>query len=52
MKENIKKILFIISIFYSVVLIVLMLFNMSNMVMSVDLHDTEDNKIKINEYKT
>lgn len=51
MKENIKKILLIVSMFYSVIVIVLMLFNMSNMVTSVDLHDTEDNKTKIKQYK-
>lgn len=51
MKEKIKNILFIISIFYSVVIIVSMIFTTINMVDIVDLSDTRENKSKLKEYK-
>lgn len=51
MKEKIKNILFIISIFYSVVIIISMIFVTTNMVDSVDLSDTRENKSKLKEYK-
>lgn len=51
MKDSIKKILFIISIFYSLVVIVLMLVNSANVVTDIELYDTEENKVKLNQYK-
>lgn len=51
MKEKIKNILFSISIFYSITLIILLIFNTLNLVTEVELNDSEENKIKLNEYK-
>lgn len=51
MKENIKNILFTISIFYSLVIIILMCVTTSNLVINVELHDSEENRIKLTEYK-
>jgi len=51
MKENFKKIIFGISIFYSFVIIILMIITINNMVTTIELHDTEENKVKLNEYK-
>lgn len=52
MRDNIKKILFIISIFYSLVVIVLMLVNSANVVTDIELYDTDENRVKLSEYKT
>lgn len=51
MKENIKKILLCISIFYSITIIVLTSITASNLVSTVELKDTQENKTKIAEYK-
>ncbi len=51
MKEKIKSILFIISIFYSVTIIVLMIFVTNNMVTTVELSDSKENINKLKEYK-
>ncbi|MBQ9072740.1 MAG: hypothetical protein IJY25_06245 [Bacilli bacterium] len=51
MKENIKKILFIISIFYSFIIVVLMLITSSNLVATIELHDSEENRTKLKGYK-
>ena len=51
MKEKIKNNILTISIFYSVIVIVLMIFNLSNIVVSVELHMPDKNIDKISEYK-
>jgi len=51
MKEKVKNGLFIISIVYSVLIIILMLITTSNLVTTVELHDSKENKSKILEYK-
>lgn len=51
MKKNIKNALFIISMFYSVVIIILMCVTMNNLVTEVELHDPEENKVKLLNYK-
>ena len=51
MKQNIKNILFIISIVYSLVIVILMLITNNNLITSVELHDSKENKIKLEQYK-
>lgn len=51
MKENIKKVLFGTSIFYSLIIIVLMIIKTNTLVDTVELIDSEENKTKLNEYK-
>ena len=51
MKETIKNVLFCISIFYSIIIITLMLITKNNLVSIVELHDSEENKNKLNNYK-
>lgn len=51
MKEKIKNTLFSVSIFYSVLIIGLMIFTVSTMNDSVEMHDSDDNKVKLKEYK-
>ena len=51
MKENLKKILFIISIFYSLVIIVLMLVTTSNLTYEIELYDNEENLKELESYK-
>jgi len=51
MKKNIKNALFIISVFYSFVIIVLMCVTMNNLVTEVEVHDSEENKSKLINYK-
>ena len=41
MKENLKKILFIISIFYSLVIVVLMIITMTKLTTEIELYDDE-----------
>jgi len=51
MKNKIKNILFSASIFYSVLIVGLMIFTFSTMTDSVELYDNDDNKVKLNNYK-
>lgn len=51
MKENIKKVLFGISIFYSLVIIILMVVKISTLVDAIELIDSEENQTKLSEYK-
>lgn len=51
MKEKIKNSLFCISIFYSIMILVLIIFNINSMVTAIDLSDSEKNKSKLQEYK-
>lgn len=51
MKEKIKNQVFAISIFYSVVILVLMISNITSAVTSIELYDSEENRNKLNEYK-
>ena len=51
MKENIKKKLLGISIFYSLAIIILMVITTCNLVDTIELIDSEENKTKLNEYK-
>jgi len=51
MKENLKKILFIISIFYSLVIVVLMFFTTSNVTCEIELYDNEKNLNELESYK-
>lgn len=51
MKEKIKKQVFAISIFYSVVILFLMILNITSAVTSIELYDSEENRSKLNEYK-
>ena len=51
MKEKIKNLLFSVSIFYSVLIVGLMIFTFSTMTDSVELYDNDDNKVKLNNYK-
>lgn len=51
MKENIKKTLFVISIFYSFVIVILMVITTNNLVTTIELHDSEENEVKLKEYK-
>lgn len=51
MKEKIKNQVFAISIFYSVIVIFLMISSLTSATTSVELYDSEENKTKLNEYK-
>ena len=51
MKEKMKNILFSASIFYSVLIVGLMIFTFSTIKDSVELHDNDENKSRLNEYK-
>ena len=51
MKENIKKILIGSFIFYSIVIVILMLFNYNNATIGIELSDSNENKEKLNNYK-
>ena len=51
MKEKIKSVLFSASIFYSVLIVCLMIFTCITMTDSVELYDNDDNKVKLNNYK-
>ena len=51
MKENLKKILFIISIFYSLVIVVLMTITMTKLTTEIELYDDEENLNKLESYK-
>lgn len=51
MKEKIKSVLFSVSIFYSVLIVGLMIFTCITMTDSVELYDNDDNKVKLNNYK-
>lgn len=51
MKENIKNILLGVSIFYSIIIIILTVVTASNLVTTVELKDMEENKVKIKQYK-
>ena len=51
MKEKIKSVLFSVSIFYSVLIVGLMIFTFSTITDSVELYDNDDNKVKLNNYK-
>lgn len=51
MKGKIKNILFIISIVYSVIIIVLIINTASNLVSTIELHDSDENRNKLHEYK-
>ena len=51
MKEKIKNVLFGISLFYSVVIVVLMCITLNNMKASIELNDSEENRNAIINYK-
>lgn len=51
MKEKIKKSLFVISIFYSTVIILLMFSTLKGMITKVELHDTDENRNILINYK-
>ena len=51
MKEKIKSLLFSASIFYSVFIVGLMVFTLCIMTDSVELHDSDDNKSRLSDYK-
>ena len=51
MREKVKNMLFIISIFYSLVIIVLIGITTKNLVDTVELHDTEENRKLLLSYK-
>ena len=51
MKEKTKNLLFSASIFYSVIIVGLMIFTCITMTDSVELYDNDDNKVKLNNYK-
>ena len=51
MKEKVKSLLFSASIFYSVLIVGLMIFTFSIMTDSVELHYSDDNKSRLSEYK-
>lgn len=51
MKEKIKSVLFNVSIFYSVLIVGLMVFTFSTMTYRVELYDNNENKSRLNEYK-
>ena len=52
MKENIKKYLLISSVFYSIMIIILMIIKIVTLVETVGLVDTDENKSKLEEYET
>ena len=51
MKEKIKNMLLPVSIFYVVMVVILMVFRINNFVTTLELIDSEGNKNKLNEYK-
>lgn len=51
MKEKMKNILFSASIFYSVIIVGLMIFTFCTMTDSVELYDNNENKGRLNNYK-
>lgn len=51
MKEKIKNVLFSISLFYSVVIVVFMCITLNNMKASIELNDSEENRNTIINYK-
>lgn len=51
MKEKLKNTLFVISIFYSVIIIILTFITTNNLVSSIELHDVEENRVKLTKYK-
>lgn len=51
MREKIKNILFIVSAFYSIVIIILMCVTLVNMTETIELHDSEENKNTLISYK-
>lgn len=51
MKEKIKNIVFVISTFYSLVIVIFMVIVSGNLTNTIELHDSEENKEKINLYK-
>ena len=51
MKNNIKNTVFTVSIFYSIIIIILMIITLCNLVTKVELHDSKENKSKLVEYK-
>lgn len=51
MREKIKNILFVISVFYSLVIVVFTVIINSNLTSTIELHDSEDNREKLKEYK-
>lgn len=51
MREKVKNILFIISVFYSIIVVILMCITISNMRITIELYDTEENKNLLNNYK-
>ena len=50
MKEKIKNVLFGISLFYSVVIVLLMCITLNNMKASIELNDSEENRNAIINY--
>ena len=51
MKGKIKNILFVISIFYSLVIVILMVITSNNLTSTVELHDSKENTSKLKEHK-
>lgn len=51
MKENIKKILIGSFIFYSIVIVILMIFNYNNATLEIELSDSNENIQELNNYK-
>lgn len=51
MKGNIKNILFAISIFYSIVVIILMSITFNNLTSIIELEDSKENRERLEEYK-
>lgn len=51
MKDKIKSQVFAISIFYSVIVIFLMISSLTSVTTSIELYDSEQNKTKLTEYK-
>ena len=51
MKGKIKNMLFVISTFYSLVIVIFMVIISVNLINTIELHDSKENKEKINLYK-
>lgn len=51
MKEKIKYLLFYGSMFYTILVVVLMLISLFSATTTIELYDNEDNLVKINQYK-
>ena len=49
MKEKLKNYVFGISIFYSLMILILMIINITSATTSIELHDSEENKNKLND---